>query len=119
MLIGVADDKKGNEVVGVADWKSLFENIPNLMRDTMVRVGAAPDAIVADQAKSDGPINGPINKRVLQFVREHAGCKRADIANWIGVSLMSLKRALEGLSAEIQYRGSKKTGGYFPRASKE
>ena len=74
----------------------------------MVRVGAAPDAIVADQAKSDGPINGPINgpikKRVLQFVREHAGCKRADIANGIGVSLRSLKRALEGLSAEIQYR---------------
>ena len=53
--------------------------------DIMVRVGAAPDAIVADQAKSDGPINGPINMRVLQFVREHAGCKRADIANGIGV----------------------------------
>ena len=34
--------------------------------DIMVRVGAAPDAIVADQAKSDGLIN----KRVLQFVRE-------------------------------------------------
>lgn len=84
--------------------------------DIMVWVGAAPDAIVADQAKSDGPINGPINKRVLQFVREHAGCKRADIANGIGVSLRSLKRALEGLSAEIQYRGSKKTGGCFPRA---
>lgn len=78
----------------------------------MVRVGAAPDAIVSDQAKSDGPIN----MRVLQFVREHVGCKRADIANGIGVSLRSLKRALEGLSAEIQYRGSKKTGGYFPRA---
>lgn len=84
--------------------------------DIMVRVSAAPDAIVADQVKSDGPINGPTNKRVLQFVREHAGCKRADIANGIGVSLRSLKRALEGLSAEIQYRGSKKTGGYFPRA---
>ncbi len=38
--------------------------------DILVRVGAAPDAIVADQAKSDGPINGLINKRVLQFVRE-------------------------------------------------
>lgn len=31
----------------------------------MAWVGAAPDAIVADQAKSDGPINGPINMRVL------------------------------------------------------
>ena len=35
MLIGIADDKKGNEVVGVSDWKSLLEIIPNLMRDTM------------------------------------------------------------------------------------
>ena len=35
MLIGVADDKKGNEVIGVEDWKALLETIPNLMRDTM------------------------------------------------------------------------------------
>ena len=35
MLVGVADDKKGNEVIGVADWKALLETIPNLMRDTM------------------------------------------------------------------------------------
>lgn len=84
----------------------------------MARVGAAPDAIVADQAKSDGPINGPINMRVLQFVREHAGCKRADIANGIGVSLRSLKRALEGLSAEIQYRGSKKNRRVLPKGVK-
>ena len=35
MLIGVADDKKGNEVIGVEDWKTLLETIPNLMRDTM------------------------------------------------------------------------------------
>ena len=35
MLIGVKDDKDGNEIVGVPDWKSLLEAIPNLMRDTM------------------------------------------------------------------------------------
>ena len=48
MLIGVADDKKGNEDVGVADWKSLLENIPNLMRDTM--------GMIADvnQVRKDG-----------------------------------------------------------------
>ena len=81
----------------------------------MVRVDAAPDAIVEGRARSDGPINGPINNRVIQFIRDHAGCKRADIANGVGVSLWSLKRVLEGLSNEIEYRGSKKTGGYFPR----
>ena len=35
MLVGVADDKTGNVVIGVEDWKSLLETIPNLMRDTM------------------------------------------------------------------------------------
>ena len=35
MLIGVMDDKKGNKVVGVPDWKTLLEIVPNLMRDTM------------------------------------------------------------------------------------
>lgn len=35
LLIGVTDDRKGNELVGVPDWKSLLEIIPNLMRDTM------------------------------------------------------------------------------------
>ena len=35
MLIGVKDDKEGNEIVGVPEWKSLLEAIPNLMRDTM------------------------------------------------------------------------------------
>lgn len=35
MLIGVSDDKKGNEILGVPDWKSLLEIIPNLMKNTM------------------------------------------------------------------------------------
>ena len=37
MLIGVMDDKKGNAIVGVTDWKSLLETIPNQMRDTIRR----------------------------------------------------------------------------------
>lgn len=35
MLIGVADDMEGNEIIGVADWKQLLETIPNQMRDAM------------------------------------------------------------------------------------
>ena len=35
MLIGVKDDKEGNEIVGVHEWKSLLEILPNTMRDTM------------------------------------------------------------------------------------
>ena len=35
MLIGVMDDRKGNKIVGVSDWKSLLETIPNLMREAL------------------------------------------------------------------------------------
>ena len=35
MFIGILDDKRGNEVVGVEGWKKLLEDIPNQMRDTM------------------------------------------------------------------------------------
>lgn len=35
LVVGVGDDKIGNVVVGVKDWKSLMEAIPNLMRDTL------------------------------------------------------------------------------------
>ena len=35
MFIGVSDDKKGNKIIGVPDWKPLLEIIPNLMKDTM------------------------------------------------------------------------------------
>ncbi|MCR5751663.1 MAG: putative DNA binding domain-containing protein [Kiritimatiellae bacterium] len=35
MVIGVADDRDGNSVVGVQEWKTLLETIPNLMRDAL------------------------------------------------------------------------------------
>ena len=35
MFIGILDDKLGNKVVGVENWKKLLEDIPNQMRDTM------------------------------------------------------------------------------------
>ena len=64
MFIGVSDDKKGNEVVGVADWKSLLENIPNLMRDTMgmiadvnhVRKGGKDIVEIFAQSRGPGDI---------------------------------------------------------------
>ena len=72
MLIGVMDDKKGNKVVGVPDWKTLLEIVPNLMRDTM--------GMIADvnHVKKDGrdiveivvpPYPVPISLRGVYYVR--------------------------------------------------
>ena len=60
------------------------------------------------------PINEPINS-VLCYIRQHGGCKRKDIAEALGMTLISVKRALIGLSEKIEYRGSNKTGGYYAR----
>ena len=64
--------------------------------------------------KRHEPINEPINF-VLCYIRQHGGCKRKDIAEALGMTLISVKRALIGLSEKIEYRGSNKTGGYYAR----
>ena len=79
MLIGVMDDKKGNKVVGVPDWKTLLEIVPNLMRDTM--------GMIADvnHVKKDGrdiveivvpPYPVPISLRGVYYVRRGATNQR-------------------------------------------
>ena len=62
MLIGVTDDKKGNELVGVPDWKSLLETIPNLMRDTM--------GMIADvnHVRKEGKDNALVHKDYSSFI---------------------------------------------------
>ena len=56
----------------------------------------------------------PINS-VLCYIRQHGGCKRKDIAEALGMTLISVKRALSELLEKIEYRGSNKTGGYYAR----
>ena len=70
----------------------------------------------------DEPINEPINPekdtvaaRVFTYILEHPGKKRTDIAGALGISISTVKRALETLTPKIEYRGSKKTGGYYPK----
>ena len=60
------------------------------------------------------PVASSIRERVLDCVRQHPGIKRDDIAKTLDVSLSTARRALESLGEAIEYRGSKKTGGYFP-----
>ncbi len=69
------------------------------------------------------PINDPINilseveKEVLRIVKENPGLGRINIAPILHKSEVTVKRALRTLvkNGLIEYRGSKKTGGYFTR----
>ena len=85
----------------------------------MVRVGAAPDAIVADRAESAGPINGPVTEAISEAINEaikrSPGINKPKLVKLLGKSKGTVERAISGLisSSRIEHRGSKKTGGYF------
>ncbi|MGN0886719.1 MAG: DUF4172 domain-containing protein [Candidatus Spyradenecus sp.] len=61
------------------------------------------------------PINDPIKHAVLTVVEQQPGCQREQIAQAVGKSVETVKRAIAALIAagRIEHRGSKKTGGYF------
>ncbi len=61
----------------------------------------------------NGTINGTIKEQILMFIRDHVGCKGADLARGTGLSLRTLARTISDMSDVIEYRGSKKTGGYY------
>lgn len=66
-------------------------------------------------------INDPINKlkeieRDIYFaIKRYPGVRKVSLVPMVGKSEATVKRALKQLSENnlIEYRGSKKTGGYF------
>lgn len=70
--------------------------------------------IVGNSIGPSEPINEPINP-VLQYIRQHSGCKRKEIAEALGMTLISVKRVLSAIASQIEYRGSNKTGGYYAK----
>lgn len=89
--------------------------------DIMVRVDAAPDAIVTDRAKSDGPINDAINDAISEAINEAIkrtpGINKPKLVKLLGKSKATVERAIFELiaSSRIEHRGSNKTGGYYLR----
>ena len=66
-----------------------------------------------------GGINGTINgtiKLVYDAIIENAGASGPKLSELTGVSLRTLKRHVAELVEKrmVEYRGSKKTGGYYP-----
>ena len=57
-------------------------------------------------------------KRLLEFIEAHPRSQQKELANYLNISLATLKRLLEDMTsdpanARIEHRGSKKAGGWF------
>ena len=61
-----------------------------------------------------GGLNGTI-KEVYDYIQSHQGASAIDMENKLNIPLRTLQRWLKELKEKqlIEYRGSKKTGGYF------
>ena len=68
--------------------------------------------------EENDPINDPINRKreeVLNVIRKNPGLRKTQIRKMISITEISLKRTIKDLKDEnvIEFRGSKKTGGYY------
>lgn len=65
----------------------------------------------------DVPINVPINEttpgKVLSAIKQSPGINRTQLAKLLKVDVKTISRAIAALSASVEHRGSKKTGGYY------
>ena len=66
---------------------------------------------------STDPINASFSDQVLGLVKANPGINRQMLAKETGKSVETIKRAVAFLiaSSDIEHRGSKKTGGYYPK----
>jgi len=85
----------------------------------MVRVNAAPDAIVDEPAKQGDPINeaisDAINEAINEAIKSRPGINRPQLVNMVKKSRATVERSIAYLveKGRIEHRGSKKTGGYY------
>lgn len=99
--------------------------------DIMVRIDAAPDAIIGDSQGKDGATNGaikdgrpirrpikrPIKDALLEAIKRNPGISRPNLMDALGKGRTVVTEALASLQKDgkIEHRGSRKTGGYFAR----
>ena len=81
-------------------------------KPTILQVGGINGTI---NGTITGTINGTI-KLVYDAIIENAGASGPKLSELTGVSLRTLKRHVAELVEKrmVEYRGSKKTGGYYP-----
>ena len=70
--------------------------------------------------KGDDPVNDPVKgvlKDIFEIIKNNPGIQKLAIASHIGKSEATAKRHLKQLVERnlIEYKGSDKTGGYYPK----
>ena len=75
---------------------------------------------ITPHRKDNGPVNGPVNGTVnnlLEIINNNPGIQKPAIKALIGKGDTTIKRYLKQLLEQglIEYRGSDKTGGYYPK----
>ena len=79
---------------------------------------------IIPHGKGDEPVNKPVNdpvkgvlKDVLEIIKNNPGIQKPAIKAHIGKGDTTIKRYLKQLLEQnlIEYRGSNKTGGYYPK----
>ena len=68
------------------------------------------------ESDKNGPVNGPVNE-LFEIIKNNPGIKKPAIKARIGKGVTTIKRYLKLLLEQnlIEYRGSDKTGGYYPK----
>lgn len=85
--------------------------------DILVRIDAAPDAL---PNRPDGAVaslgetvNETVNDLIIKVVKKNPGIRRPRLLKLIpSLTLSTLAHRLAELSAQIEFRGAPKTGGY-------
>lgn len=104
---------------------SLLEVVTDSFRIVIWR----PSANDQDKIQPPGPVKGlvnvpinvpidvPINEttpgKVLSAIKQSPGINRTQLAMLLKVDVKTISRAIAALSASVEHRGSKKTGGYY------
>ena len=71
------------------------------------------------ETQTDAPMSREtINKTISETIKSRPGISRADLITLIGRSRSTVARVIAELveSGTIERRGSKKTGGYYPKS---
>ena len=86
--------------------------------DILVRIDAAPDALLDTPGKTTASlsetVNETVNDQIIKIVKNNPGIRRPRLLKLIpSLTLSTLARRLAELSAQIEFRGAPKTGGYY------
>ncbi len=95
-------------------YPTMFFSYREMGTGYLVELSYTEQKIKSDVAEKDGGLNGGLND-LLDFIHDNPGKRTIEIAETIGIPAKTIEKRLTKLKKEnyIDFRGSKKTGGYW------